>query len=164
MKSFLIGICCSIVLIGSALPSQAHGVEGAVERGEGYCVTVQHDDGEPMGYAAVEIKAPDSELAFQKGRTDRNGGFMFQPDAAGRWQVVVQDGMGHRLALDVDVNEDPAGKGEVQAGIPVAGAVHGRFSNTLTGLAIIFGLCGLIYGWRARRQFSSLNTNIAVNP
>lgn len=158
MKSILLVICCSAVLIWSAPPCRAHGVEGDLSYGEGYCVTAQYDDGEPMSYAAVEIQAPDSEIEFQNGRTDRNGRFMFQPDAPGRWQAIVKDGMGHRLALDVEAGKDHGAPEKVHAGIPAAGAVQGRFGNILTGLAIIFGLCGLFYGWRAGSQFRSART------
>jgi nickel transport protein len=106
-----------------------------------------------MSYAAVEIKAPNSKIVFQKGRTDRNGLFMFQPDTSGRWQAIVQDGMGHRLALDAEVGKDPGAPEKVHATVPATGAMPGRFGNIITGLAIIFGLCGFFYGWRARIQF-----------
>ena len=32
--------------------------KATVEPVEGYCITAMYDDGEPMSYAAVEIKAP----------------------------------------------------------------------------------------------------------
>lgn len=139
-------------------PCRAHGVDGAIERAEGFCVTSRYDDGEPMSYAAVEIKAPDSKIGFQNGRTDRNGRFMFKPDAPGRWQTIVQDGMGHRLAFDVEVGEDPGAMERVHAGKTATGPVPGHFRNILTGLAIIFGLCGMLYGRGARRQFRSVHT------
>jgi nickel transport protein len=153
MRSMLMAICFSAVVMWTAPSCRAHGVYGAVERIEGYCVTSRYDDGEPMSYAAVEIKAPDSDLVFQKGRTDRNGRFMFRPDGPGRWQATVQDGMGHRLALDVAPDGDP-GISKLPAGLPVSDLRQGRFRNIITGLAIIFGLCGFLYGWRARSRFS----------
>jgi nickel transport protein len=155
MRSIILAICSCTVIMSVVSLCQAHGVEGMVERTDGYCVTAQYDDGEPASYAAVEIKAPDSDLVFQKGRTDRNGRFMFQPEVPGRWQAIVQDGMGHRLALDVVVGEDPEAQGKVSAGMQLSGTVPGRLQNTLSGLAIIFGLCGSLYGWRARLQFGS---------
>jgi nickel transport protein len=146
---FFLAIICSAMLIWVS-PCGAHGVDGVIEHAEGYCVTARYDDGEPMSYAAVEIKAPDSDLAFQKGRADRNGRFMFQPDAPGRWQAIVQDGMGHRLALDVEVGQAPGALEKEHGGIPVSGTVSGRLGDILTGLALIFGLCGFFYGWQAR--------------
>ena len=141
-------ICGSVVMIWTAPPCRAHGVESTVEREEGYCVTTLYDDGEPMSYAALEIKAPDSDITFQKGRTDRNGRFMFQPDGPGSWKVSVQDGMGHRLVLDVEVGDDPALE-KVQVDMPAVGALPGRLGSILTGVGIIFGLCGFFYGLRA---------------
>jgi nickel transport protein len=155
MRLILLTVCCFAIAMSAAPSCRAHGTEGAVERSEGYCVTAQYDDGEAMSYAAVEIKAPDSDLAFQKGRTDRNGHFMFRPDGAGRWQAIVQDGMGHRLALDVEVAGEPGALQSTQVGMPAAGVVSGRFGNIFTGLSVIFGLCGFFYGWRARSQFRS---------
>lgn len=155
MKSILPAICCFAVMMLAAPSCRAHGVDGAVELTEGYCVTAQYDDGEPMCYAAVEIKAPDADFVFQKGRTDRNGRFMLQPDTPGRWQAIVQDGMGHRLALDVVVGTDPGAPDRGAAGTTAAGTAPGRLGNILAGLAIIFGLCGFVYGWRTRLRFRS---------
>ena len=160
MKSIFLTICFSAVMMLTAPSCRAHGVYGAVERTEGYCVTAQYDDGEPMSYAAVEIQAPDSKIAFQKARTDRNGRFMFQPDAPGHWQAIVQDGMGHRLALDAEVGKDPGVSEKVHADMPAAGALPGRLGNIITGLAIIFGLCGFFYGWRARTHFRSTRESV----
>jgi nickel transport protein len=156
MRSIILAICFSVVAMWTAPSCRAHGVYGAVESIEGYCVTARYDDGEPMSYAAVEIKAPDSDRVFQKGRTDRNGCFMFRPDGGGHWQAIVQDGMGHRLALAVAVGGNPGGSEKVRSGISESDGRQGRFRPIITGLAIIFGLCGLLYGWRARSRLSMM--------
>jgi nickel transport protein len=153
MRLILLTICCFAIAMSAPPSCRAHGVDGSVERTEGYCVTAQYDDGEAMSYAAVKINAPDSDLVFQKGRTDRNGRFMFQPDAPGSWQAIVQDGMGHRSVFDVEVDKDAGAPVKVHSGDSVSGAVPGRLWNILSGLALIFGLCGFFYGWRARSQF-----------
>jgi nickel transport protein len=150
MKSILMTMCCSAMIICTASLCRAHGVDGAVERIDGYCVTAQYDDSEPMSYAGVEIKAPDSKIGFQNGRTDRNGCFMFHPDVPGVWRINVQDGMGHRLALDVTVGENPVTTEKVNAGMLTVYKVTDRFWNIVSGLAVIFGLCGLFYARRAR--------------
>jgi nickel transport protein len=129
-----------------------HGVEGYVEPIEATCVIAMYDDGEPMSYAAVEIKAPNSDIAFQTGRTDRNGCFMVKTDTPGAWQAVVSDGMGHRLSLDFSVAADEGRVQEVEK--TVAPQVSNRMSRPLkviAGLSIIIGLCGFFYGWKARR-------------
>lgn len=129
-----------------------HGVEGTVEPVKAYCVAAQYDDGEPMSYAAVEIQAPQTDVPFQSGRTDRNGCFMVRTDGPGNWQAVVSDGMGHRLALDFTVGEGNASPETDTARAPAASGRINRTLAVVAGLAIIFGLCGFFYGWKARRN------------
>jgi nickel transport protein len=129
----------------------SHGVRGGVVRSDGYLVTAEYDDGEPMSYAAVEIKSPDSNIAFQTGRTDRNGLFMFRPDREGRWRIVVQDNMGHRLAVHPEVAGDTADAKAADAESRVTSSDLTRAGKAVMGLSIIFGVFGLWYGWRARR-------------
>ncbi len=140
----------------AAATGWAHGVEGYVEPSDGYCVTALYDDGEPMSYAAVKITAPDDGRVFQTGRTDRNGCFVFRPDSHGRWQAVVTDGMGHRLALDVTIDN--------HATMPQTDPTHPRSASNpisralkiIAGLSIIFGLTGFGFGWKARRKMGTV--------
>lgn len=150
MKSLFFVVSCLAFSMLAAATCWSHGVDGYVEQTDGYCVTARYDDGEPMSYAAVEIKAPGSNVAFQTGRTDRNGRFMFQPDGQGRWQAVVKDGMGHRLALDLEVGGDNAAREKGEARPSAASGLSSRLIKVIAGLSIIFGLSGFIYGWKAR--------------
>ncbi|HDS15366.1 MAG TPA: hypothetical protein ENN66_01865 [Proteobacteria bacterium] len=143
-------LCLSILTHAPAV-CWAHGVEGYLEKIEGVCAWANYDDGEPMAYAAVEVRLEGAKLAFQTGRTDRNGCFLFRPDGPGRWQVVVNDGMGHRLALAYEMALDPT----AVPAEPPARTHDGCLTRSLkiiTGPAVIFGLCGFFYGWRARRH------------
>lgn len=145
-------IIMAVVLSGSTVAvCRAHGVDGTIEPAEGYCVTVRYDDGEPMSYAAVEISPPDSDIGFQTGRTDRNGRFMFQPDGKGRWHVVVKDGMGHGVSLDLEVDADTDQAKVHRPGTQSSVAGQSRWMRIIAGLSIIFGLSGFLYGWKARR-------------
>jgi nickel transport protein len=148
--NLLISILAFTVL--TPLTCWSHGVQGVVDHSQGYMITAAYDDGEPMDYAAVEIKAPDSEIAFQSGRTDRNGCFMFQPDRQGRWQVEVKDGMGHRLALDLEVTGDTAAPKETGLQKPGTSTDMSRAAKVITGLSIIFGLFGIFFGWKVRHS------------
>lgn len=145
----------AMLIAAGAAPAFGHGVEGRIAPGRGYQVTAIYDDGEPMSYAAVEIKAAGEKIAFQSGRTDRNGIMLFLPDRPGVWQAVVSDGMGHRLALEVDVPES-GGQAASQAAAepPAPPAVGSRLSSLIGGLGIIFGLFGFLYGWKARRALA----------
>lgn len=155
MKSICSGIIFLTVVTLAAATAWCHGVEGSIEKAEGVCVTALYDDGEPMSYAEVEIKEPGSETVFQSGRTDRNGRFLFKPDGQGLWQAVVSDGMGHRLALSIAVGGGEAAPAPVETGPPPASAGASRLLKALTGLSIIFGLCGVLYGWKAHRLRTS---------
>jgi nickel transport protein len=158
MKPLFKGLLALMIVVSWASPGRCHGVEGSIGPAPGYQVTALYDDGEPMSYAAVEIKAPDAKIAFQTGRTDRNGIMMFQPDQPGLWQAVVSDGMGHRLALEIGVaaeNRAAADKAAQTQGAGRSGA--GRVQAIITGLALIFGLFGLLYGWRGRQNHVASN-------
>ena len=135
-----------------------HGVEGYVEQGNAYCITAMYDDGEPMSYSAVEIKAPQSEIAFQTGRTDSNGCFMVKADKPGNWTAVVSDGMGHRLALEFNVNAEAKESEKVEkTARPAPAGQMSRLPKIIAGLSIIIGLCGFFYGWKARRTDKNIN-------
>jgi nickel transport protein len=105
-----------------------------------------------MSYAAVEVIAPDGDVVFQKGRTDRNGVFMFAPDGPGRWQITVSDGMGHRLKLDREIAGHENTASVTPATGPSGGGSFSRMQGVVTGLAIIFGICGFLYGCKAGQR------------
>lgn len=154
LRLFVATLVAMLIAAGAA-PAFGHGVEGRIAPGRGYQVTAVYDDGEPVSYAAVEIKAAGEKIAFQTGRTDRNGIMLFLPDRPGVWEAVVSDGMGHRLALEVDVPET-GGQAASQAAPepPPPPAARSRVPSLIGGLGIIFGLFGFLYGWKARRALA----------
>ncbi|WP_157237972.1 hypothetical protein [Desulfobacter curvatus] len=145
----------ALLIIGAILaaiaPAWGHGTEGLTEKAEGILISAGYDDGEPMSYAEVEIIGPDSDTPFQKGRTDRNGMFMFRPDRNGLWQIIVSDGMGHRLALEREITD---GNGGIKAATPAESVSRkaSRPQGIIMGMSIIFGLFGIAYGWKARSR------------
>jgi len=145
-----VGTLVAVLIAAGAAPAFGHGVEGHIAPGRGYHVTAVYDDGEPMSYAAVEIKAAGEKIAFQSGRTDRNGIMLFLPDRPGVWEAVVSDGMGHRLALEINVPES-GGIAASLAPPESPPAARSRVPPLIGGLGIIFGLFGFLYGWKARR-------------
>jgi len=138
-----------LVILATIAPAWGHGTEGFTEKAEGALVSAGYDDGEPMSYAEVEIIGPVSDTPFQKGRTDRNGRFMFLPDRKGLWQIVIKDGMGHRLALEWEITDL---KGDIKAVKPTEPRFlkSSRPQGIIMGMSIIFGLFGIVYGWKAR--------------
>ena len=141
----------TIILMLPAL-LYAHGVEGTVQSG-GLVVTAQYDTGEAMSYAKVTILAPGTKLSFQSGRTDRNGRFCFFPDTAGEWLVVVDDEIGHRLEVDIPVDEALKLKTDQVPGRPTRSLA--KYEKALMGISIIFGLSGFLFwrlGMRVRKK------------
>ena len=163
MKGIIIPAVFVFVLLGS-VPAWGHGTEGSSQDADGIRIEAAYDDGEPMSYAAVEITAPDGGVVFQKGRTDRNGVFMFAPDGPGRWRIAVSDGMGHRLELNhetalVEVTMGPPSSKASEKTAPVPHSI-----GIVAGISVIFGIFGLLYGWRARRCLAERTEDRAQRP
>jgi nickel transport protein len=101
---------------------------------------------EPVAYAEVLVFGPGQQATeYQNGRTDARGVFSFVPDREGEWRFVVDDGMGHRVERPITVSADAAGG--------VHGTAHGPMSmglKLITGLAIIVGVTGFLYGLKSR--------------
>ena len=124
----------------------AHGVKGKVDSG-GIVVSAEYDDGKPMSYARVKILPPAAKLTFQSGRTDRNGRFCFFPDIPGNWKVAVDDEMGHRLEVPVTVNKAMELKADQQTGSSLS-----KYERALMGLCIIFGISGVLFLWKGKKE------------
>lgn len=139
-----------VILAAYPFKSMAHGVRGEVASG-GVVVKAEYTTGDPMSYAKVEITAPDKKIPFQIGRTDRNGRFCFFPDTIGKWQVVVSDGMGHRLEVAVPVNESMELKTD-QRHMGGAGGSLSNFEKALMGISIIFGIFGFFFWWAGKKR------------
>jgi nickel transport protein len=110
----------------------------------GVFVRAVYGESEPCAYAGVLIYSPaDAKSEFQNGRTDARGRFSFQPDQPGSWRFVIDDEQGHRKELWIQVNE---------AGAPVlAVGAAPMWQKMLTGVALITGITGFLYGWKSRR-------------
>jgi nickel transport protein len=133
--------------------SFSHGTSGIVEQ-VGLTVAAQYDTGEAMSYAKVTVSAPNAELPFQSGRTDRNGRFCFFPDVSGEWKLVVDDEMGHRLEMRIPVSGTLGIDKKAWAESKTAGI--SKFTRMLMGLCLIFGASGLVFWWKATHKRSAL--------
>lgn len=64
-----------------------------------------YSDKTPMRYAEILVFSPENEkVEYQNGRTDQNGRFAFLPKTTGKWQIKVNDGVGHMVNAIVTVN------------------------------------------------------------
>ena len=156
-RYFFVILCYILIIFYSFLtsPLYAHGVRGKIARG-GIVIIAEYTTGEPMSYAKVVITAPDKKIPFQIGRTDRNGRFCFFPDMPGKWMVVVEDGMGHRLEMNLPVKHIEH--------LETSGKIEGseekfisKYLRIISGISIIFGIFGSIMGWIGYKKIKKEN-------
>lgn len=119
-----------------------------------------HDHG--LSGGEVTVYAPgESEETYQTGKTDAAGKFAFVPDQTGEWRVVVDDGTGHRSELNVAVGEnffiqetvEPV-PGKTVTGLETAPAGIPTVWKALVGISLLFGIAGILYGIKSRRESS----------
>ncbi len=112
-----------------------------------------YEGSEAASFAAVSVHAPDAADphadAYQTGRTDAEGRFVFIPNTTGKWKITVDDEMGHRVTQDVMVTD--------LAGAPLPSASNQTSARTtidrlVIGLSVIFGVTGLLTAFLQRRK------------
>ncbi len=127
----------------------------------------------PLIDAKIEVIAPDGNTLFQSGRTDKQGRFAFLPHETGEWTVKVDDERGHRQTARIQISESFFGKepdGEISERAEKAQEKteivqqesdhhHHDYHHHIPlaykiifGLAVIFGITGIFYGLKARKQ------------
>jgi nickel transport protein len=95
-----------------------------------------------MMYAAVRLFPPSRpETEILRGAADRNGSFSFAPDEAGEWRVTVEDGMGHKGAIVVYVDEaGEAAADKAARGGSAGGGGAPLFMRVLLGVSLILNI------------------------
>ncbi|MCL4784507.1 MAG: hypothetical protein KJZ70_15845 [Bryobacterales bacterium] len=141
--------------LGFAALLSAHDLQTRVEVKPPFVViSASYEGTEAASFIAVAVHAPASAGvkadAFQTGRTDFEGKFVFLPTGPGDWRVLLDDEMGHRVELVARV----AGGNRAEAAAasaPVETEGRGTGERLLVGLSVLFGAAGLLYGWLSRR-------------
>lgn len=100
---------------------------------------------DPAPFAKIQVFTP-SKQEFQAGNTDRRGYFSFVPEGPGEWHVIVDDEMGHRKDVAVAVPDPFTGKSS-----PETAAAGNRLERALLGIALLLGVTGFWYGFKARQ-------------
>lgn len=132
----------------------AHGTEGQIGEARGFMVQAFYDDGEAMSYTETDVFHESETQPFQKGRTDRNGRFLFYPDAPGVWRIEVKDEMGHAVILKQDIAADwMAESGKTMSIELTPSSVRpDKLSGLLAGVGIISLVSGFFFWMSARKK------------
>jgi len=116
-----------------------------------------YSGGGPLASGDIRIMAPAGEEPYQTGKTDPNGVFAFRPDAAGIWQIEVDDGMGHHggheITLDASFFEGAAATPETPAGEEAGDATGSGppWTQVILGVVLILGLTVVAYVFKTTR-------------
>jgi hypothetical protein len=158
-KHFLL---CFILIFIINTESSAHDI--TVEITKSYpsvIIRASYFQAEPLSYAEVMIFSPESDVVeYQYGRSDKSGYFAFLPNSKGDWKITVDDEMGHFKESVVTITADFfTGEGAT------AIVAHTKQGSTIQdlhplykiifGLALIFGITGIFYGFKARQMLQS---------
>lgn len=156
LSTLCLCILVHLLLAGPAL--YGHDLQTQLRLEASFVVLEASYEGEePASYLAVRVMAPEpgeGADAFQTGRTDRKGHFVFLPDRPGLWRVTVDDEMGHRVTSEVSVTAPDGPPGTASAVPPAAPGPVTRSTGDklLVGLSLLFGAAGLLFAWTSRKR------------
>lgn len=173
MKNF-IGraiILSMFLLVSLSIESAAHGISFETSKEPPVIIVkASFSSTAPLVDARVDVYAPGDDQPYQSGQTDMAGNFAFVPDRSGEWIMRVDDERGHADRATIEISDtfftgdQPVSKDttaeelkdqmveieniEVDNDFPV-------FYSIITGLALIFGLTGIIYGIKAKQAMKN---------
>ncbi len=151
-------ILAALILFAFNITLMAHAIRFEVDKKSPAVIVQAGFSGtSPLVDAKVEIFAPGSDKAYQTGRADQAGRFAFVPDEIGNWKVTFDDEMGHFDQINVGISEAFFNRKEIA---PVIEDTQNQRTHDslpviyqiIFGLALIFGLTGLLYGMKARQS------------
>lgn len=164
-------VCLLAVLCLQALPgtAQAHAVHSQrLDTVLPVVLQLTYSTGDVARYTNIEVFSPENRtLEYQNGRTDQQGRFSFTPDKEGDWLVVMQDNMGHKLEIPVQVQHltpnapaaltsnaapDKAGATFAMAVQPSAQASPNTAFKALLGLSVLLNILTGWYWYKKRRE------------
>lgn len=137
-------LSAALLALLAALPARAHEVAHTVTRGDAVVIALEYADGSPFAYEQYELTPPGEALPFQTGRTDALGRVVFLPDRVGEWRLSASSEDGHGASLTVNVDA-------VGAAAAKPRSLWERGSKLVTGVALLFGLFGLLTLFARRR-------------
>jgi len=134
----------------------AHGVlVAATVSREAITGVASFADGSPIVAANVEVSAISQSKSTSlkaTSRTDDAGRFAFPtPRAAGEYRLTVDDGLGHRGAVQLIVDTEISDGNTQTLATTTTSHTHSRWYMWLSGLGYVLGLFGAAALWFARR-------------
>lgn len=160
-RNTLVAILLAGVAMVATLPAGAHDLQTVVRRaGSLVVVEATYEGEEAASFLAVSVKAPDDGKpnadAFQTGRTDLRGNFVFLPSRDGIWSITLDDEMGHRVTEQISIDRVVAEEGLAAAPAPNADSssstARSSTDRLVIGLSIVFGISGMLMGWLAQKR------------
>lgn len=144
----MLRIALLLVPIVLSLPLLAHDLSIQVSLAPPAVVArAVYGAGEPVAFGKVLVYAPGAPVrVYQSGNADEQGYFCFRPAGTGDWRIAVDDEMGHRQESVVRIPEPFGGPPA-----PPSASGASRFERAALGLALIIGISGFWYGFRARK-------------
>ncbi len=148
------------VLLASGSTASAHalGAECTIQ-GERVVVEAFFSDNTSAQDAVVTIYN-NGKRAIARGTTDADGRWSFPVPPAGRYDVVVEAGMGHRAEVSFIVNPDSRSAPE-STRVASQGPTRSEFTRlpwerVLCGLSVI-ALGAIVLRWRLRKKSPNLH-------
>jgi nickel transport protein len=137
MKNIASVLLLLVLHQGQPLCALAHDLQYRVDEGGAVYVKLFFGDGSDFTFESYEVYRAGEDIPFQVGRTDAKGRLAFLPDQPGEWRVKAfsEDGHGVDFSLSTDM----------QGGLEDTDKpVFERYARLITGVAVIFGIFGLI--------------------
>jgi nickel transport protein len=135
-----------------------HGVEIYDETGRAGARTLRfmYSTGESMLFAAVKVYPPSTpDATVQETMTDRDGYFSFVPFEDGLWRLTVEDGMGHKGEITLNVTGTGAGNAVAEsAASGGSGGAH-RALRVVLGLSLILNIFAAYSFVPERKRFKT---------
>ncbi|MBI4719789.1 MAG: hypothetical protein HY770_00855 [Chitinivibrionia bacterium] len=142
MNGFLLAFF--LVVAFARTPALAHDLNRTVTRDTAVIIELTYPDKSPFSFESYEIFRENEETPFQVGRTDGRGRIVFIPDHSGAWRVRAFSEDGHGLDFTVEA-------GAERLDVESSGPAPGRLSKTIMGVAVLFGVFGIVSLFYRRR-------------
>ena len=98
-------VVMTVFVLWFSLLCYSHGLSLKVEKSPPFVmITSMYHGGSVLTDAEVTVFLTDPQKEFQKGRIDKKGKFSFVPDRVGTWFFLVDDGMGHRKTIKIEID------------------------------------------------------------